>query len=109
MGGNEASYGPFHRLRSSSQSDEVADAIVQSGELWGRVHRLGGSEPTVQAYVGSLRDRIGIEFFTFHPPRPGTPPDQAEWRPGSPGVRLEREFAKIAIRLTRNTQTETAP
>lgn len=66
---------------------------------------FGGFEPTVQAYVGELGDRIGVEFYTDFPPRRGTPPHHAEWRPGAPGVRLDGDFAKITIRLVRNTQT----
>lgn len=106
MGDDEANFGPFYRKRSNSQTDQVAEAMARSSQLWGRTHRLGGWEPTVQAYVGSLENRVGVEFFTYHPPRPGTPPDQAEWRPGMVGVRVDGEFAKIAIRVTRNTQSE---
>ena len=97
-------FGPFHRLASPTQDLAVARAMEENGELWGRAPR-GAATPQVQAYVGPLpENRIGVEFMTSVRPTPGTPPFEARWRPGSEGVRVDGEFARIAIRVTRNTQ-----
>ena len=105
MGEHEREYGPFHRVRSPTQSDKVACEIEVTGELWGRKRR-GGAEPVVQAYVGSLGNQSGVEFFTLVEPYKDTPPGHAQWRIGMRGVRHDGDFAKIAVRVTRNSQVE---
>jgi hypothetical protein len=50
----------------------------QSGEVWGRTPR-GGISPTVQAYIGPLKNRRGIEFTTNTEPHPNYSPFEARW------------------------------
>ncbi|MFK3978986.1 RHS repeat-associated core domain-containing protein [Micromonospora sp. NPDC050397] len=101
-------YGPYHRLESPTQKPEVADQMVKSGELWGRVSRVSFQDrPMVQAYRGALPDgKRGVEFYTpIKPLSPrNSPPGEARWVAGMPGVREEGDFAKIPIFITRNTQ-----
>ncbi|MEU8160051.1 polymorphic toxin-type HINT domain-containing protein [Micromonospora parva] len=101
-------YGPFHRLWSPTQGDEVAAQMVDSGELWGRVARISFQDrPMVQAYRGALPDgKRGVEFYTpVQPLSPrNSPPGEARWPVGLPGVRHEDVYAKIKIIVTRNTQ-----
>lgn len=82
--------------------------MVESGELWGRVSRISFQDrPMVQAYRGALPEgRRGVEFYTpVQPLSPrNSPPGEARWIAGMPGVRVEDEFAKIPIIVTRNTQ-----
>lgn len=94
-------FGPFFRV---NMSDEVAEKIVKSGELWGRAP-FGSGTPQPQAYVGRLDlRRRGIEFYTNVAPHPDTAPGQARWWPGDPGVvKIDDKYAKIAIRVTQNT------
>ena len=108
-----ATYGPFHRLRSPTQSDETAQRQVKSQEVWGRPRR-GSDIPQVQAYVGPLptttTEKKGIEFYTNVPPDPHQPPGQARWTGPRPGVIVQEEeengllFARIAVVITKNTQ-----
>jgi hypothetical protein len=100
-------YGPFRREASPTQSDDVAAAMERSGELWGNPARQSLSQPMVQAYRGPLAPgQRGVEFYT--PVRPlsprNSPPGEARWPVGLPGVREEDGFAKIPIIVTRNTQ-----
>ncbi len=101
----EPLYGPFHRLQSPTQGPEVAQQIVESGELWGKAPRVGLTNvPQAQAHLGPLPEgRAGVEFYTRVPPGPPYP-GQARWLAGSPGVREEDGYAKISIFVTRNTQ-----
>lgn len=94
----------FYRRESSTQTVQVAQRQVESGEIWGRAPRYSDA-PTVQAYRGALPGNTrGIEFRTDVPPDPGSPPRQAQWTGPRPGVRVEGEFAKITVEITRNTQ-----
>lgn len=98
-------YGPYHRVGSTSQSDEDAYKMQASGELWGKAPR-GSATPQPKAYDGPLPEHeIGIEFWTDAAPRPGSAPGKIRWWPGDPGVHLmeDQDFAKIAIEVTRNT------
>ncbi len=97
-------YGPYHRVNSTSQTDEDAAKIEASGELWGRPPR-GSGIPQPQAYDGPLPPgRIGIEFRTDVAPHGGSPPGQVRWVPGDPGVvSVDDDYAKIAIVVTKNT------
>ena len=61
-------YGPFHRILSPTQSNEVAKLQVESQEIWGRP-RQGSDIPQVQAYSGPLpAGEKGIEFEAYIAP-----------------------------------------
>lgn len=77
---------PFHRVKSRTQTDEVAVLQVASLEIWGKETRFGG-EPIVQAYKNA-RTEPGVEFDTDVPPQPLTGPLHARWYGGRPGVLL---------------------
>ena len=99
-----ATYGPFHRVRSPTQSDETAQLQVQSQEIWGRP-RLGSDIPQVQSYAGPLPDgQRGIEFYTNVSPDQSLPPGQARWTGPRPGVTVKDDFARISVVITKNTQ-----
>ncbi|MDT0530454.1 polymorphic toxin-type HINT domain-containing protein [Micromonospora sp. DSM 115977] len=101
-------YGPYHRLKSPTQGDDVAAQMSEGGELWGNVSRVSFQDrPMVQAYRGALpAGKRGVEFYT--PVKPlsprNSPPGEARWVAGMPGVRVEDDYAKIKIIVTRNTQ-----
>ena len=98
-------YGPFHRLRSPTQSDATAKLQVQSQEIWGRPRR-GSDIPQVQSYVGPLPPgERGIEFYTHVPPDRDVAPGQARWTGPRPGVTILDDFARISVVITKNTQT----
>jgi large repetitive protein len=102
---SEPLHGPFHRLQSPTQTPEVAQQMMESGELWGKAPRVGLTDvPQAQAHLGPLPEgRAGVEFYTRVPPGPPYP-GQARWLAGSPGVREEDGFAKVPIIITKNTQ-----
>ncbi|MGH7719612.1 MAG: RHS repeat-associated core domain-containing protein, partial [Gemmatimonadaceae bacterium] len=94
----------YHRRESPTQTPADARRIQESGELWGRANR-GSDNPSVDAYVGPLpQGTRGIEFTTTVPPDKGTPPWRARWTGPRPGVRVEGEYAKIPVCVTKNTQ-----
>jgi hypothetical protein len=83
--------GPFYRLESGTQTREDARLQEKSGEIWGRTPR-NGLEPTVQAYVGHLISRRGIEFTTATAPHPNASPFEARWYlTQTPGVLLRQK------------------
>lgn len=98
----------YYRLHSATQTNEAADKIAASGELWGTTPRYG-SVPAVQAYRGSLpEDRPGVEFTTPVPPDAGSDPrarGMVEWSAGRPGVVTfthdDVDYVKIPVRVTR--------
>jgi len=99
----------YHRLESPSQSAEVAETQESSGEIWGTYNRdmMGCRSPfpSVDAYVGPLpKGARGIEFTSEIPPDPGTPPHLARWTKRRDGVIIEGDFARLRVRVTRNTQ-----
>lgn len=107
----------YFRLESPTQGAETAAQQESSGEVWGRARQnvFAGTTPVVQAYMGRLPEGArGIEFVTDVPPNPGTVPGAGAWSlgsrgPASPGVggtalRVEGEFAKLRVTVTRNTQ-----
>ncbi|MGI8687260.1 MAG: hypothetical protein ACR2M3_01660 [Thermomicrobiales bacterium] len=79
-----------------------------SGELWG-YPSITSNRPKVKAYDGPLPDGTrGIEFTTDVDPDPGCPPGRPEWSEyNGPrrGVTVEGDAARIAITVTKNTQT----
>ena len=110
-------YGPFHRVKSPTQSDNVAYLQQQSSpqEIWGKARR-GSDIPQVQAYTGPLpTNENGIEFITNVKPDDGSPPGQARWTGPRNGVVVAvdnnssssgvgDDFAKIQVTITKNTQ-----
>jgi hypothetical protein len=82
--------GPYHRQETNLQTPAVALLQVASREVWGRTPRLGGSEPTVQAYRGPIGANVrGIEFTTEVIPYPDYSPIEARWYPSfTAGVEL---------------------
>lgn len=84
--------GTFFRLETKKQSAIVAAIQESSGEVWGRIP-YGGFEPTVQAYVGSLKSSFrGIEFTTETLPHPNGSPFEARWYlTQTPGVELRQK------------------
>ncbi|MFC3452999.1 WXG100-like domain-containing protein [Amycolatopsis speibonae] len=105
--GAPARYGPFHRLESTSQNAGVARMQADSREIWGRAPVYGDSAPVVQAYRGPLPEgRRGVEFWTDIKPKwHGTNVAMRAWYPKQ-GVRVEDDFAKLEVVVTKNTQTE---
>jgi hypothetical protein len=99
--------GPFNRWESDTQTREIAALQEASGEVWGRTPR-GGLEPTVQAYIGPLKNRRGIEFTTEIAPHPNASPFEARWYlTRTPGVLLRQkegeDFACI-LAIIKNMQ-----
>lgn len=105
--GAPARYGPFHRLESTSQNAGVAGMQSASREIWGRAPVYGDSAPVVQAYRGPLPEgRRGVEFWTDIKPKwHDTNVAMRAWYP-TQGVRIEDDFAKLEVVVTKNTQTE---
>ena len=102
----------YHRLASPSQPDDIARLQERTGEVWGSYNRdlMGGRAPfpSVDAYVGALpAGARGIEFVTDVPPDPRSPPGRARWTGPRDGVIIEGDYAKIRVRVTRNTQRDT--
>lgn len=105
-------YGPYYRVDSTSQTAADAKKMVESRELWGR-EPFGSDVPQAQAYTEPKEGRPFLEFWTFVEPRADVAPPEIRWHPndplpaarraGDPGVRLEDGYAKISIRVTRNT------
>lgn len=99
-------YGPFHRLKSSTQTNDVAKQQQANQQIWGRP-RLYSSIPQVQAYTGLLPEHEqGIEFYTTTPPDSNVSPGQARWTGPRDGVEIVRneDFAKISCEISKNTQ-----
>jgi len=95
---------PFHRIESPTQS--VADAARQeaTGEIWGRAPRWG-FRPKVKAFQGPIPTGMrGIEFETEIAPDTGCPPGLALWSGPRVGVVVEGDYARIKVRVTKNTQ-----
>mmetsp|Transcript_9017 Transcript_9017/g.13175 ORF Transcript_9017/g.13175 Transcript_9017/m.13175 type:complete len:145 (-) Transcript_9017:18-452(-) len=94
-------YGPFHRLKSPTQTMETAQQQLSSNEIWGKPRR-SSDIPQVQCYQGELADDAeGIEFFTPTAPDAGVAPGQARWTGPREGVKVEDDFAKIHVRITK--------
>jgi hypothetical protein len=94
----------YHRLESPTQTPEVAAKQEATGEVWGRAAR-GSDLAKVKAYAGPLpAGRRGVEFTTDMPPDEGCPPDLPTWRAGREGVTVEGDYARIRVRVTKNTQ-----
>lgn len=95
----------YHRLETPTQTSDEAKLQEQSQEIWGKVPRYG-VHPAVQAYDGPLpKGKRGIEFRTDVPPDSTAHPSRREWRGPRLGVRVEGDFAKIRVVVTKNTQS----
>jgi len=83
--GPKSTYGPFHRLKSATQSLQLARLQQKTERLIGRAG-YGASLPSVKAYVGPLPPSAeGIEFTTDVEPKITTP-FEARWSFGDLGV-----------------------
>jgi hypothetical protein len=95
----------YHRIENSrTQTETIAAEQQRTGEIWGRPG-FGSSQPAVKAFVGPLPSGVrGIEFETDIPHDRDTPPGRTQWTGPRSGVRVEGDFAKIRVRVTKNTQ-----
>lgn len=94
----------YHRVESPTQTTEVARRQERAGEIWGKAPRWSGIAK-VKAYTGPLPEgKAGIEFATEVPPDLGCPPGQAHWSGPREGVIVDGDYAKIRVRINRNTQ-----
>jgi esterase/lipase superfamily enzyme len=102
-------HGPFHRLKSPTQSDATATQQLKSSELWGHP-RQHSNIPQVQAYEGVLPTGAqGMEIYTSTAPDQGTAPGQVRWTgPRRSGVHVEDDFAKIRVRISKDSQNAAA-
>ena len=97
-------FGPFFRLKSPTQTFDVAKLQEQTGEMWGRAPR-NSDIPKVQAWEGPLPEgKQGVEFYTDVAPDTGGAPGRPTWSGPRPGVRVEDDYAKICCEVTANTQ-----
>jgi hypothetical protein len=102
----------FNRRETpTGQTREIALEQVRSREIWGRVPRNNGMEPTVQAYTGLLdKNMRGIEFTTDIPPHNnGSPIEERLYLYRTPGVESRRmqtgeEVACILATSVKNCQ-----
>ena len=93
----------YHRLESPTQTAKDAEKQERSGELWGKAPRFSDI-PAVKAYIGPLPEGCaGIEFTTETEPDAGTAPIEAWWRGPREGVEVGGDWAKIRIKVTKNT------
>ena len=107
--GGAIMFGPYHRLKSPTQTNDVAEMQQLVQEVWGRPRR-DSDIPQVQAYEGELpNDAEGIEFVTATEPDSNTPPGHVRWTGPRGGVRVEDGFAKVPVQITFNTQIKSAP
>ncbi|SER84139.1 RHS repeat-associated core domain-containing protein, partial [Streptomyces qinglanensis] len=100
-------YGPFHRKGSPTQTADVAQQVVDSGELWGRTPRTAQVE-AVQSHNGPLPPDAkpgSFEFYTSVKPT-GTShmTGYSTWDLGGPGVghvfHEGEDFARIPVFVT---------
>ncbi|MBQ1159902.1 RHS domain-containing protein [Streptomyces sp. A73] len=100
-------YGPFHRKGSPTQTPEVVQQVLDSGELWGRLPRTGTVE-AAQAHVGPLpADAVpgSFEFYTsVQPTGLSHMTGYSSWELGGPGVghtfHNGEDFARIPVFVT---------
>lgn len=105
-------YGPFHRIKSPTQTHDTAIKQRQSSEIWGRPIANVGLYPKVKAYMLPLcegepthtqcADEQGIEFTTFVKPASKAPSGLVYWDNASrpvEGIRIVNEET-IALKAT---------
>jgi hypothetical protein len=98
----------YHRKESPTQTPEVARMQKESGEIWGGPARnfLQSNLPKVKAYGGELEQQPpdqkckGIEFLTAVEPDRCCRPGLVYWSGPREGVRVEDDYAKIAVKIT---------
>ena len=80
--------GPFHRLKTPTQTTADADQQQLSGEIMGKGARPSGL-PSVKAYRNTIpAGARGVEFDTSVAPTAGSgTPYEARWYEGTLGVR----------------------
>jgi hypothetical protein len=101
-GDEEFPYGPYHRLRSATQTEDDDWQQMLSGELWGRASSYTGGPRRAKAWRGTLGPNDhGIEFFARVAPDLGRSGVLIWWSEGRDGVRVAGEFAIIEIRVTK--------
>ncbi len=98
-------YGPFHRKWSPTQTDDVIDAVLDTGELWGGPP-FGSDLPAVEAFAGPLPQRqSGFEFYSRARPDNEAGP-RACWRRREDGsVRQNGGVAKMSVMIARIRRT----
>jgi hypothetical protein len=98
----------YYRKESSSQTPDVARMQKESGEIWGGPTRnfMPSHIPKVKAYWGELEQQSpgkkckGIEFVTAVEPDRGCRPEGVVyWSGPREGVRVEDDYAKIAVTI----------
>lgn len=101
---SDAQYGPFHRLASPTQTDEMASLQEAEGRIYGSSGRftLG---PAVQAYQGPLPpNAVGVEFTTSVPPSLKTD-FHATWYRSQNGVpistRRGEDYFAVPVTITK--------
>ena len=94
-------YGPYYRIKSSSQTEEDIRKQLQSKEVWGEVPRniFKSDIPKVKAYSNPPEGKNikGVMFWTTVPPDSGGIPGKPTWSGGREGVRIEDGYAKIKV------------
>ena len=106
----QTTYGPFHRLRSPTQTRQTADLQEKTGIIVGRRPRWS-QFPSVQAYIGPLpSDAEGIEFFTTVKPTSSDHPYLVRWTTVDDKIAAsisgKDNFASIPIVLTKKIYIE---
>jgi hypothetical protein len=95
----------YHRIKSSSQTDEVARMQIDSQEMWGGPARNSffSDIPKVKAFTfPEIFNRVhmqGIEFTTPVKPDSCTRPGLVYWSGERSGVRNEDGWAKIEVKV----------
>lgn len=102
--GGQNKHGPYHRLRSPTQTEQTARLQLAGGEVWGRPS-VWSNVAAVKAYRGPLAlGDEGVEFLTDTAPSPGNHPTFVFWYDGAPGVTMKpangQVFAVILVRVT---------
>ena len=105
-GANGINHGPFHRLRSATQTKADAEKQIRGYAMLGRPAR-GSSFRTVKAYVGPLSPgQVGGEFNSAIPPN-NSHPDLDLWYAGNPDVwEVNHDgdvWAMIVVEVTKST------
>lgn len=92
-------YGPYYRVKSSSQTEEDIKQQLESQEIWGGAPRnvYQSNIPKVKAYSEKPKNAKGVEFWTTVPPDSGGVPGKPTWSGGREGVRIEDGYAKIKV------------
>lgn len=82
-------YGPYVRIKSPTQTLEVAEEILLSGEIWGHPAKIGGLFPAAKAFLGELcfpnetdqncHNSESIEFETDAMPAKSLPNGEVRW------------------------------